>query len=69
MAMYTEDYTDEKPVLYYARKYNKAIILKKLLSSGHNKNIEDALRFSFGHKGTNAVIIGTINPNHIRQNV
>lgn len=69
MATYTPDYPDEKPVLDYAEKHNKGVILKKALSSGHNTNIEDALRFAFDHKGTNGVIIGTITPKHLEQNI
>lgn len=69
MAMYTEDYTAERPVLDYAHEHGKAVILKKLLSSGHNTNIEEAMRFSFKHKGTTAAIIGTINPDHLKQNI
>jgi len=68
MAMYTQDYQDEKPVLDYAAKHNKSVILKKVLSSGHNSNIEDAMKFAFDHEGTNAVIIGTINQKHLEQN-
>ncbi|PCI56870.1 MAG: aldo/keto reductase [Alphaproteobacteria bacterium] len=69
MATYTPDYTDEKPVLDYAQKHNKGVILKKVLSSGHNTNIKDALRFAFDHKGTSGVIIGTITPKHLEQNI
>lgn len=68
MAMYTQDYQDEKPVLDYAAAHNKGVILKKVLSSGHNSNIKDAFGFAFSHPGTTAAIIGTINPAHLRQN-
>ncbi len=69
MATYTPDYTEEKPVLDMAQKHNKAIILKKVLSSGHNANIEQAMRHAFVHKGVNSLIIGTINPKHLEENV
>lgn len=69
MAMYNPDYTDEKPVLEYAAKNNKGVILKKLLSSGHNTDIESAMKFAFAHPGAAAAIIGTINPAHLRENV
>lgn len=68
MAMYTPDYRDEKPVLDYAAEHSKGVILKKALSSGHDTNIEDALKFAFGHPGTSAAIVGTINPEHLKQN-
>lgn len=68
MAMYTSDYTDEKPVLDYAQKHNKGVILKKVLSSGHNSNVTDALKFAFSHQGASAAIIGTVTPKNLRQN-
>ncbi len=68
MATYNAQYTDEKPVLDYAEKHNKGVLLKKALSSGHNSNIEDALKFAYSHKGTSSIIIGTINPEHLKQN-
>ncbi len=69
MAMYTQDYADEKPVLDYAAKHNKGIILKKTLSSGHNTNIKKAMNFSLNHDSKPAAIIGTINPDHLKQNI
>lgn len=69
MATYTSNYDDERPVLDYAEKHNKGIILKKSLSSGHNTNIEDAFKFIFNHNGTNATIVGTINPKHLKDNI
>lgn len=68
MATYTQDYTDEKPALDYAAAHNKGVLLKKVLSSGHNRNIEDALRFALTHPCQPAAIIGTINPEHLREN-
>lgn len=69
MAMYTCDYRDEEAVLDYAAEHNKGVILKKVLSSGHNSNIEDAFKFAFTHPGTAAAIVGTINKDHLKQNV
>lgn len=69
MATYTQNYQDEKPVLDYAVAHNKGVILKKALSSGHNTNIEDAMQFAFDHNGVSSAIIGTINPEHLKQNV
>lgn len=68
MATYTPAYTDERPVLDYAAAHNKGVILKKLLSSGHDINIKDAFKFAFSHKGTGSAIIGTINPKHLEAN-
>jgi aryl-alcohol dehydrogenase-like predicted oxidoreductase len=69
MAMYTSEYTDEKPVLDKAAAQGKPVILKKVLGSGHNTNVEQALGFAFGHPGVTGAIIGTINPDHLRANV
>ena len=69
MATYTADYKDEGPALDYAATHNKGVILKKVLSSGHNTNIDDAFKFAFSHPAVSAAIIGTINPDHLKQNV
>lgn len=69
MAMYTPTYQDERPVLDYAAEHHKGVILKKVLSSGHNINIKNAFDFAFSHAGSSAAIVGTINPDHLRQNV
>ena len=69
MACYNPEYTDEKPVLDYAADNNKGVLLKKVLSSGHNANINEAFQFAFAHSGTSAAIVGTINPAHLKQNV
>ncbi len=68
MATYTKQYQDEKPVLDYAAAQKKGVILKKVLSSGHNSNIENAMRFAYNQKAVDSIIIGTINPEHLRQN-
>lgn len=69
MATYTQEYTEEKPVLDYAQQHQKGLILKKILSSGHNTDIQAAMNFAFAHKGVCAAIIGTINPDHMDQNI
>lgn len=69
MATYTPSYTDEKPVLDYAAQQGKGVLLKKVLGSGHDTNTHAALAHAFAHPGTNAAIIGTINPKHLRENV
>ncbi len=69
MATYNADYIDERPVLDYAAIHNKGVLLKKVLSSGHNTNIEEALSFAYSHNGTSGIIIGTITPEHLKQNV
>lgn len=69
MATYNPAYTDEKPVLDYAAKTGKGLLLKKALSSGHADSVEAAMDFAFSHPGVSSVIVGTINPEHLKQNV
>ena len=74
MATYHPGYTLEEPVLDYCRDQHKAVFVKKAFASGHFSGgaggdaVEQALRFSFGHAGTTAVIVGTLNPAHLEQN-
>ncbi len=69
MASYNPDYTDEKPVLDYAAQHNKGVLLKKVLSSGHNMDTKEAFRFALSHDGSSSAIVGTINPKHLRRNI
>lgn len=69
MATYNQTYTEEAPVLDEAYALDKGIILKKALASGHAENIESAIQFALSHKAVSSMIIGTINPAHLRQNV
>ncbi|MCB1839096.1 MAG: aldo/keto reductase [Rhodospirillales bacterium] len=74
MATYNPLYTEEKPVLDLAAKKNKGVLLKKALASGHlgklgENPLESALNFAFSHPATNAIIIGTINPQHLAENI
>lgn len=65
----------EKPVLDYAARHGKAILIKKALASGHaclGAGI-DPVRASFelvlGHPGVSSAIVGTIDPLHLAHNV
>ena len=64
----------EKPVLDYAAANNKGILIKKALASGHaclagEDPVEKSMELVFGHPAVSAVIIGTISPKHLRENV
>lgn len=65
----------EKPVLDFAKQHNKGIFIKKALASGHlcvesNKSpLEANFELIFSHPSITSVIIGTINSEHIKQNV
>ena len=75
MASYNPSYTDELPVLQRAAELNKGVLIKKGLQSGHADSaaggggVEQALRFVFAQPAVHSVVVGTINPKHLRENV
>lgn len=75
MVTYNPAYMDEKPILDYAAEHQKGIFLKKALASGHiNKfnnpdPVQTALNFSLLHPAVDNIIIGTITPAHLENNV
>lgn len=71
MVSYHPSYTDEESVLDYCATHNKAVLIKKAFASGHmsGDQFSQSLQFSLQHPGTSSIIVGTINPAHLRQNV
>ena len=75
MATYNLEHQDEKPVIDYAQKNNKAIFIKKALSSGHavigakEDQLQKSFDFIFSNQGVTSIILGTINPKHLIENV
>lgn len=71
MATCNPAYQNEIPVLKAAAEQNKGVLVKKALQSGHikNGNVEEAMRFIFAQPGVSSVIVGTINPVHLKCNV
>ncbi|MCW8917883.1 MAG: aldo/keto reductase [Gammaproteobacteria bacterium] len=75
MASYNPTYTEELPVLQRAAELNKGVLIKKGLQSGHADSaaggggVEAALRFVFVQPAVHSVVVGTINPKHLRENV
>ena len=75
MATANLEYDDERPVLELAEKLNKGVIIKKGLQSGHADSasggggIGEAFRHVLGLPGVSSMIVGTINPAHLRSNV
>ena len=66
----------EKPVIDYCAEQGKGVLIKKALASGHvcvNANEQDpvqaSLDFVLQTTGVTSAIIGTINPDHLRDNV
>jgi len=75
MVTYNLNERAERPVLDYAQAHAKGILVKKALASGHAclSSGEDPVRLSFemlfAHPGVGAAIVGTINPQHLSDNV
>lgn len=79
MATYNPWYEDEKPVLDAAQETGCSVFLKKALGSGwfgkdvsgsekSESPVASAFRFIFDHPASTAVIAGTINRDHLREN-
>jgi len=78
MCSYNMSYVAEKPVLDFAKKNQKGILLKKVLASGHidsfggassEEAVSEALNYALSGPAVASAIVGTINPNHLRTNV
>jgi aryl-alcohol dehydrogenase-like predicted oxidoreductase len=69
MVSYSADYTDEREVLTHAQALQKGIFIKKALASGHAQHPAEVLRFACSAPGVTSVIVGTINPQHLQDNV
>lgn len=75
MATANLEYDDEQPVLELAKKLNKGVIIKKGLQSGHadsvsgGSGIESAFTHILGLPGVSSMIVGTINKQHLQDNI
>lgn len=74
MVTYNLNEQAEKPVLDFAHKNDKGILIKKALASGHaclegEDPVEKSMELVFSHPAVSAAIIGTINPKHLKENV
>ncbi len=71
MATANPEYDEERPVFEAAAAAGKGVLVKKGLSSGHVRGI-DGVRAAMAHvfslPGVSALIVGTIDPGHLRQN-
>jgi len=59
----------QSEVIKKAQSLDKGVLIKKALISGHVSNPSKALHFAANFPGVTSVILGTINPQHLRQNV
>ncbi len=77
IAMVTHNlaYQEELAVIEQAERDNKGILIKKAFASGHvaNSHHEDPVQASldliFKQAAVSSVVIGTINPSHLKDNV
>lgn len=73
MVTYHPGHEEERPVLDYCAEHQVAGLVKKAFASGHfaaeAPSAEASLEFVCAHPGVTSVVIGTINPDHLRSNV
>ena len=74
MVTYNLQDTGERPVIDYAAAHHKGILVKKAFASGHvceagDDPVTASLEQVLGAPGVSAVIAGTINEAHLRENV
>ena len=72
MVAYNQNYTEQRPVIEYARRAGRAVFVKKGLDSGHVGAFDDLAEnicFIVNTPGVTSLIFGSINPDHIRENV
>jgi aryl-alcohol dehydrogenase-like predicted oxidoreductase len=74
MVTYHPGYTEEKQIIDYASTKQKGILIKKAFASGHFQKmgvdpVEQALQMCLRETAVSSVIVGTINPHHLLENV
>lgn len=80
MVTYHPGATDDKVVIDTAYENHKGVLIKKALNSGHlaastqasNFKVDPvraSMDFIYAHPGVGAIIIGSITPAHLRQNI
>jgi aryl-alcohol dehydrogenase-like predicted oxidoreductase len=74
MVAYSAEYRAEQAVIERALELNKGVLIKKGLGSGslaggRSRSLEENLRPVLALPGVSSLIVGTINPEHLRENV
>jgi aryl-alcohol dehydrogenase-like predicted oxidoreductase len=75
MLPFNPSYREHQPVIELAAKLNKGVTIKKGLFSGHldpndpTKSVEYCLKSALAFPAVSSVIVGTINAEHLRENV
>ncbi len=73
MLTYNLDHREERPVLDACARLGTGALIKKALASGHLAGrypdpVQASMDLVFGHRGTSAAIVGTIDPAHLTAN-
>lgn len=68
MIAFHPDYTDEADVIRYAHQHQKGIFIKKAFASGY-LSPDKSLPFIFSQVGVTSIMMGTINPLHLKNNI
>ncbi len=77
MVTYNPDESQDRQVIDAAQESNKGILIKKAFNSGHAlgssekpiDGIKRNMQFIFQAQGVTSIIIGTLNPSHLEENV
>jgi aryl-alcohol dehydrogenase-like predicted oxidoreductase len=72
MVTYNLKENDDQKVLDYCQQNNKGAFVKKALASGHVQGPDDVKKsfaFVLEHPGVSSIIVGTISPDHLKNNV
>jgi aryl-alcohol dehydrogenase-like predicted oxidoreductase len=75
MVSYSADYDAEVPVIQRAAELGKGVLIKKGLGSGNlaagsaQRTLSESLRPVLALSGVSSMVVGTINPGHLQENV
>lgn len=73
MVTHNLNYQGEQAVIDYCGEINKGVLIKKAFASGHSANnsgdfVFDSFHEIYRHQSISSVVIGSINPKHLREN-
>lgn len=75
MVSYNIEFKDDEPIIDYCAAHNKGVLIKKAFGSGHichnqsGNPVQDSMDFIFSKAGITSIIVGTINPQHLEEDV
>lgn len=71
MVTYNPSNTEDEAVIDHANNNQKGVLIKKALNSGHDceNGVESNFDFALNKEGVSSIIVGTINPSHLSDNV